>query len=270
MAFGYSRRVVLADAALLFAVAAVLVGAHVLLSPGAKNALSFHHAGVRPHAMLTAAYVHVGLVHLAGNVGGFVAAAGMAYLVCLSMGRRGWFYATLPWLLVAVPVLANGASLLATRAWYPEVPVISRGFSAVVAGAGGFVFVALVALLERDRGRDAAVFVGGLVATLLLAIAYLRSVDALATPVLATLGVGGAVTGAGAALSLRDEEAGDRQATRLGGRAIPLLLIVVLLCSLVAGLFPTETAHGNYRTDVVAHGVGLLAGTAVAAATARW
>lgn len=261
-------RSVALDLGLVAAVPVVLVAVHLLLPPGARDRLAFRHGVLAPATFLTGAYVHVDDAHLWGNLTGYAVAALYAYGLALQTGRRRWFRVTFLALLVVLPAPVHAASYLAFDALAPAFDPVSRGFSGVVGGFVGFVFVAFVGFVRSRYGRQRAVAAGAVVALLLL-----LEVDAiyrgLRPPTVALVLAGTVVV---AAVLRRERTAvTPRRSPRPVGDAFVALLVVAVLAALVSNLFPPPDAlvTADGMTGVFAHTAGVFGGGLLAAALAR-
>lgn len=264
--FGYTRRQVLADLGLLAVVPALLIAVHYGAPESARRALVLHHGRADPVSFLTAAYVHANGLHLRNNVLGYVAGALMAHLLCLQAGRRRWFHATLAALLVAVPVLVNVASHVLFSVRFGGPPPTTQGFSAVVAAVGGFVLVALLALLSAAYSRSVATFVGALLSLGLLTALYLSHASGIDPTLLAMIAGSGLLCVAALAVDAPHRVTADPADWRaLAGEAVPVVLVAALLTSFVVGLFPEDVVRDGMVVNVYAHGAGFLLGAAFAA-----
>jgi membrane associated rhomboid family serine protease len=264
---GYTRRQTALDLAGVAAVPGLLIAVHVATSAPDRYRLAFAHGEFAVHTLVTAAYVHADLAHLFGNVVGYLLPTLYAYVLCLRVGRRRWFLLTTLSLLVVLPVAVNVADYLVLTALYPTIEVVTRGFSGVAAGFGGFLLVALVVSI-RDRVRDLGWRVGQvavLVVLLELDVIYVGGVRP-ATVALVALGV---------ALSLGEywyrydvalpATAGDRRAVLVeAGEVVVVLLALVLQ---VAAMFPAQLVQDGTLVGVFAHAAGFLFGVAVALGT---
>jgi hypothetical protein len=266
-AFAYPRSAIAVDLAGIAAVALALVGVHVLLPAAVHDRLAFDHGAFAPETLLTAAYVHAGDGHLLNNLGGFVSLSVVTYLACLTAGRRAWFRRTFPALLLALPVAVNLTSYAVLEARYPGSTPISRGFSGVVAGFGGFLLVALAVQLRANYSRATAFFVAQFAVVLLLAELLWIYADRV-TPFeggAVLVGLASAVSGI---LSRgHGRRFGDDHFRQVGLDLVYVGLVVALLVWLVYGLFPAQpTADGSF-TNVFAHAAGLVEGGLFAALT---
>ncbi|WP_435180300.1 hypothetical protein [Halorussus sp. AFM4] len=266
-AFGYPRSAVAADLATIAAVGVALVGVQVLLPAAVRDGLAFDHAAFDLHTLLTAAYVHADAGHLLSNLGGYVSLSVVTYLVCLHADRRAWFRRTFPAFLVVLPVAVNLTSYVLLEARFPATAPVSRGFSGVVAGFGGFLLVAVAVHLRRTYSRETVFFVGQF--AVLLLFGELLWIYAARVTVLE----GAAVTG-GLALAVsgivsrtRGRTYGDAHFRQVGLDLLYVGLVLALLVWLVYGLFPADpVAHGTF-TNVFAHGAGFVEGGVLAALT---
>lgn len=254
-----------ADLLALGAVAALLVAAQLALLPGTQARLAFRNDLADPLGALTAAYVHLDRPHLLGNLLGYVLSAGATYGLCLRLGERRWFRLATVTLLVVVPVLVNltSAAVLGVVLGGQFVPT-NRGFSGVVAGFDGFLFVALFVTLRRAWGRLPALYLSQLLVLGLLG--ELLLIYAPWPPLL-----GGGVVLLGVALGLGGLARESHRRGLAGGNgprhaiaaSLPPVVAAVVLAVLVYGLFPERLVAGGRFVNVVAHGAGLLYGAAL-------
>jgi membrane associated rhomboid family serine protease len=262
-------RAVATDLALVAVVPAVLVGVHLFLPPGVRDGLAFRHGVLAPSTFLTGAYVHLDDAHLWGNLTGYAIASLYAYGLAVQAGRRRWFRVTFLALVVVLPVPVHAASALAFDAVAPHLDPVSRGFSGVVGGFVGFVFVAFVGFVRSRYGRRRAVAAGAAVAILLL-----LEVDAIYRGVrrpTVALALVGAVVIAATARRTAAGSTTPREPAHPVGDGLVALLVVAVLAALVYNLFPPPGAlvTDGGVTGVVAHAAGVLGGVVLAAALAR-
>jgi hypothetical protein len=264
--FGRSRRGLTLDLAFVVAVPTLLVGVHLATPGPVRYDLAFAHDEFVPHTLFTAAYVHADRAHLAGNVVGYLLPTLYAYLLCVRVGRRRWFLATTLSCLVALPVLVNLVDYLVLTSLFPRVDVVTRGFSGVAAGFGGFLLVALVVSL-RDRFRD----LGWRVGQVTVLIVFLE-LDATYAGGLRPVTVG--LVAVGVAVSLGEyawryglslpEGTDERRALALQAGEVVVVVLAILLQ--VASMFPTRVIQDGALVGVVAHAAGFLLGGAIAIA----
>lgn len=261
--FGYTRWTVAVDL-LVFAVGvpALLVGIHLLVPEGLRTALVLQHGDPDPVEFLTAAYVHSNVPHLRNNVTGYVAAIVMAYLLCLEAGRRRWFVATLGVVLVVIPIFVNLVSYVTFAGAFPAAPS-TRGFSAVVAAAVGFVYVSLLVLLRTAYSKETATFAGAVIFLVLLVTFYLIHVSVVDPLLLAGASASALLCLAALAVSVRGRLPRDRTGwVRLGAESVPVVLVTALLVAFVVGLFPQRVVVDGMIINVYAHWLGLVGGVA--------
>ncbi|MCL9813891.1 hypothetical protein [Natranaeroarchaeum aerophilus] len=263
--FGYTRRTVALD---LFVVAAVipglLIALHLLLPESARTALVLQHGDPDPLEFLTAAYVHSNVPHLRNNVTGYLAAIVMAYLLCLEAGRRRWFFVTFGAVLVLIPVFVNLVSYVTFAGAFPAAPS-TRGFSAVVAATGGFVYVSLLVLLRTAYSTETATFAGTVVFLVLLVTFYLLHVSVIEPLLLAGASASALLCLAALAVSARGRLPRTRAGwLHLGTESVPVVLVTALLVAFVVGLFPQRVVVDGMVINVYAHWLGLVGGVAAA------
>jgi len=265
--YGYPRGLVRRDLTLVGSVAALLALVHLLLAAPIRRRLAFRHGTIDPVTLYTSAFVHADWTHLLGNVAGYLAAAVVAYGLCLQAGRRRWFLATFAGFLLLYPWLVGLVSFAILGWLYPGLNPITRGFSGIGAAFAGFVFVALVAVIRREHDRRTAVCAGlavWLLVPLEISVIY---AGRLLLPV-----AGAAVVGWGLCLyGLAGDRAADPPTGRecLTPRVVETGMVVLLLVTFVYALFPAEVVGDGAVTNVVAHGAGFLLGIGGAALSAR-
>ncbi len=256
------------DAALVSSVVAVLVAVHYALPPSVRESLVFYHGRPAAHALLTAAYVHASDAHLFGNVAGYLTGCVMAYVLCLQTGRRRWFRRTFAALVVALPVVVNFLNYVAFAVAVPHFTPVSRGFSGVTAGFGGFVFVAFLGYLATRYDRFTVFLASQVVLSALLAEVHLIYAGRVAAPVWASLGLGAAVLVAWDARVRGWRVPRTRRGlVRTADAVVPAVLVVVALGYFVYALFPAEVVTEGRIVNVFAHAVGFLLGGVLATAT---
>jgi membrane associated rhomboid family serine protease len=262
---------VVRDLGSIGAVAALLVWVHVALPPAAKTRLAFRHEAVDPVTLYTSAFVHLDLMHLLGNVAGYVAAALVAYGLCVQVGDRRWFRVTFAGFLLVLPVAVSLTSYAVIGLLYPGIEPVSRGFSGVGAGFAGFVFVTLLAALHRLYDYRVAGYTGLAIWLLLLFEVYLIYVGDVTMPVggLFVVGWGACLWGLGRASAASAMLSPPRSRLELL-QFVQTVLVVVLLVSFVSVLFPPEIVEDGAVTNVFAHAAGFLYGIGGAAVTARY
>lgn len=157
-----------ADTGALVVIAGLLVAVQLLVPPSVQAQLAFDHQQFTLWTLWTSAAVHSSPHHLTGNVVGHLAAAGVAYVLCRAIDARGWFWWTTVAFLTVLPVLVNLTSYGLLGWVAPGAEPVGRGFSGVVAGYVGLIFVAFVAWVTRRSGRGMAQTVGQVVVLVLL------------------------------------------------------------------------------------------------------
>ncbi|MFC4551734.1 MULTISPECIES: hypothetical protein [Halorussus] len=257
---GYSRSSVAADLAVVAAVSVLLVAVHFAVPGAVQDRLAFDHSAFAPASLLTAAYVHAGRAHLLNNVAGFVSLSVVTYLVCLHADRRSWFRRTVPAFLVVLPVAVNLTSYALLEARYPGASPVSRGFSGVVAGFGGFLLAALAVQLRTVYSRATAFFVGQFAVLLLLGELLWIYADRVA--VLEGLAVVGGLllSVTGIAFQARGRSLPGAHFRRVGLDLTFVSLVLALLVWLVYGLFPANPLADGTFTNIFAHGAGFVEG----------
>ena len=264
-------RTALRDLGLIGAVPALLVWIHVVFPPAIRTRMAFHHESVDPVSLYTSAFVHLDLMHLLGNVAGFVAAALVAYGLCVQVGHRQWFRVTFAGFLLVLPVAVSLTSYAVIGLLYPSIEPVSRGFSGVGAAFAGFVFVALLSALNRLYDYRVAGYTGLAIWLLLLFEVYLIYVGDVTPPVggLFAVGWGACLLGIHRESTRKTMLSRPRSRVELIQLA-QTVLVVVLLVSFVSVLFPPDIVEDGAVTNVFAHAAGFLYGIGGAALAGRY
>lgn len=252
------------DIGLILTVALLLVAIHVLIPESTQGRLAFDHAAFNPLTLLTSAYVHNSTQHLTGNVVGYLLAVVYAYLLSWQVGERRWFRRSFLACLVILPVLVSLTSYAILQLRFPTFDPVSRGFSGVVAGFGGVLFVALYLFLQKRFDSNLAGTIAISVVLLLLV-----EVDTIFAGTVRPLVAG--LAGVGVILSLLRYGRADglnivleTESGSLVAVGVTVLLTVVVLSWLVVGLFPATLVAGGAVTNIIAHAAGFLYGGGLA------
>ena len=258
-----ARRAVVVDLAALASVAALLVTLQFLAPASLRVRLAVDYAALEPVTLLTAAYVHESRVHLFGNLLGYVMGAVYVYGLCASLRRRAWFRRTFVSLLVVLPVVANAVSFVVIVVRYPGATPVSRGFSAVVGGFGGFLLVVLYATV---RSRADAETAAGVLLAVCASVVVALDVRAGADPVVVALGATAALAGlVGAGAFDVDAPVSALRTNRI--LVAEVLLVGVVLTLLFGSLFPAHPAATERPlagVSAAAHAAGVVGGAALA------
>lgn len=268
---GVSGRRIALDVAGLFVVPAALVAIFLFVPRSVQWSLAFDHGDPRPHALLTAAYVHATPLHLYSNLVAYVVAAGFTHWLSLASGGRAWFWQTVPVFLVVLPVLVNLTDWLVFAVWYPTWELRALGFSGVAAGFGGMLLVALARFVGRRFDRALGRAVGTATFLLALQVAALRYGGG-ATPYVTGLVVGGLLSLGWWYASRREGPVVARPLPRETVQSAAIVgLILFVIAAVVLALFPRPeaVARGGVLTGVVAHAAGFAWGIALSWATGR-
>lgn len=252
------------DVAALLAVAGLLVGVHLLVPAAVREELTLHYARPDPLHALTAAYVHLDAAHLRGNVVGYLAAGGFAYLLARVAGERAWFRLSL---LAYLTVLPAGVGM--TTAWLVDAAVVGRGFSGVVAGFVGFVLVCPGVVLRRAFGLPAWVGWNAVAAlTVVVGAEILWVIGGTVTPAIGLVFVAGLAATLGLfvrpALDPANRPAGREDWARLVGSAATVGVVAVVVSTFVVGLFPADIVGEDSVTNILGHYLGLVYGGVLA------
>lgn len=257
-------RATVVDGAAILAVALLLVGVHLIVPASGREILTLRYASPDPLRALTAAYVHFDAVHLRGNVVGYLLASGIAYLCCHAAGERRWFRYSFVALLTLLPMAVN-----LSVAWLIGGDATGRGFSGVVAGFVGLVFVTAPVIVRRRFGFEPWVAWHTTAAmTFVVAAALVWMVVGSIPPALA----GVLAVGAGLTLVSFIQRGGGRTGlpadrdgwTRLAAAFTVAVGILLAVTAFVTGLFPARLTTDGAVTNVLAHYLGLVYGAVVA------
>lgn len=260
---GQTIRPLFVDLALIAALAGLLVGLHWVVPPGIREGFAFSYTDPDPLHAVTAAYVHLTTTHLVGNLVGLVLGGSFGALLAHAADEHRWFRLSVLSYLTVLPIVVG----MTAAAAIPQ-PVVSRGFSAVVAGFAGFALVGVAVVLQRVLGVDRWL-AWDVVAALILVVAaeIAWSVTGDLPPTLAgLLVVGLAVTlipvSRGA---LRSGLPSDRRAWgRLVGAVAVTGTVLAVVSWFVIGLFPGQLVDDGGVTNILSHYLGLVYGAVIA------
>jgi len=238
----------------------VLLGViHYALSGSAKQALAFSHDQFAIHTLFTAAYVHAGQGHLLNNVVGYLLATLYTYMLCVAAEERRWFWRTFVLFLLALPILVSLSSYLVFSTWFPSITVVSRGFSGVVAGFGGFLLVALAVYVQNRYSTELGTVVG--VSSFLVLMAIIDFIYAgRVRLVIAALLVAGITLQIGSYLWQTDIDLGELDRRRIVQDVGAVVLVFLVLGYIIVSMFPAEIAQNGNATNIIAHAMGFLLG----------
>jgi hypothetical protein len=251
------------DLVAIVSVAFLLAVIHVFVPPDVESRLVFRYGRPDPLTALTAAYFHLDIAHLVGNVGGFLVGALLVYSLCLSVEERRWFWLTTLAFLTILPILVNFTSAgIIGEAPGPMVNT-ERGFSGVVAGYAGFLLITTSIVLRRLFGYDRRTARDVTVIVVIVLAGEVSSIYLDDPPLgfIALLGLGLVV----ASVDILDRSRPWRvpakeTAIAMTFSAILILLLVGVLSWYVFGLFPSRPSAGGSTTNVLAHYSGFVYG----------
>lgn len=261
-----SPRVVGIDLLLLVLVPILLAAIHFLVPPGMEERFVLRPGAVTPLTLFSAALFHLGLDHLLGNLAAYVIGAGYAYLLCLRIGERRWFWFATVSLVLGLPVLVNWTSILLMNGVIGGWMAPMRGFSGVSAGFGGLAYVALLIFVNEWSDRRTAVFVGLGVMLLLLWEVLMIYAEGFPTAGTAAMLIGVGLTLGGVALRwVQYGHPSTRAEWRsVAGIGLVVLWMVVVLGVLVVGMFPADLVVDGRFTNIFAHTAGFVFGVVIA------
>jgi len=259
------RRPRLLDAILLLSIPLLLAAIHFLIPTSIQNALAFDHSKFQIYTLLTAAYVHASNTHLYSNLVGYALTAIYTYALCLHVDELPWFRRTPPLHLLALPILVNLTSYAIFQFQYPSADPVSRGFSGVVGGLGGFLLVALYVFVKKRHDGELAWAVGLTIFLLLMQLIDLRYAGGFRPSVTGLVALGGLLVFVPYVRSGVEVSEGEarREAVITAGA---VGLVGVVLGVLILGLFPEAEVlvEGGTFTNVFAHAAGFVWGIVVA------
>ena len=243
------------DIAVILSVPVVLAAVH-LLPDTVRGALVLNYVSPGVVQVYTTHFVHADFAHLAGNIGVYLVAVALGYLLLVYADARRTFYAgfALVLLVVPFPVSALDLYLLGPRVGDSS----TRGFSGLASAFVGFLPVAVFVFLRANLTEKVRVYesMGLFLASLGVILLIIRGPTDL--------------TGLGAfalgvlyyAPVLRRVEADDRRAFAGWSILKQALVIYTVLFFLVSPviLFPAEPAQGDTVVNLVAHFGGFFLG----------
>lgn len=256
----------LADAVLVAAVPAVLVGVFVL-PEGTREALVLDYRAPTAVDMYASHFVHFGVGHLGGNLAAYALGVLPAYAYCVAADRRTDFLAVFGAVLAVFPYALSGLNVLFVR------PSVGYGFSGLAMAFLGFLPVALAAF-ARERLLPGVTldhapllfFAGAGIVAVLAASAAPSSLLPLAAVAVAVLGV---VAYGWSLWTSVDREAFRTAAGRAGDAEFAAAGVALVLAAPFVA-FPGRAAAGSgYVFNVYTHLLGFCLGFVVPYAALR-
>ncbi|MDZ7688994.1 MAG: hypothetical protein U5J64_09805 [Halobacteriales archaeon] len=149
------ERVEAVDLAFILSVPAVLVVVQ-LLPESARDALVLNYGSPGVVQVYTTHFVHADWAHLAGNVGVYLVAVALVYLLLVYADARRTFYVGFALVLLVVPFPVSALDLYLVG---PEAGDAStRGFSGLASAFVGFLPVAVFVFLRENLSEKVRVY----------------------------------------------------------------------------------------------------------------
>lgn len=255
-----SRRKEVVEISAIVTVPTVLLVIHWLLSEKLRHSLALFVLHPRPITFVTSSFVHLTDAHLLANLAGYACGAVSTYSLCRRLDRQTWFLKTLIFMVFILPAATSVTNIAVLTLLFPGVNISTYGFSGVVAGFLGFLFVLLGAVTaETFDGRLAAHTVT-LVVSVCVALLVIRYTSQLMVVSMAVVGLGFSSIGVVRGIITRMNNVVPAE--------IALIAIVGVLCiSLSYVAFPPDPVRA--RTNVYAHFTGIIGGAVLAEITRR-
>lgn len=256
-------RSVVLDLIVIVSIALLLGVIHVFVPPDVESKFIFRYERPDPLTALTAAYFHLDIAHLLGNVGGFLVGALLVYSLCHFVEERRWFRLTTLAFLTILPIMVNFTSAgIIGEAPGPMVNT-ERGFSGVVAGYAGFLVTTTWVVLRRlfGYGRRTARDVTVIVVLVLAGEVSSIYLDDPPLGFIAMLGFSSVVAVVDILNRSRPWGIPAKEAViEIALSAIVILLLIGVLSWYVFGLFPSQPSDGGPTTNILAHYTGFVYG----------
>lgn len=252
--------------AAILAVPVLLAVIHLLFPRSLKELFAFSHDSFAVYTLFTAAYIHAGQSHLVGNIAGYLLTTLYAYMLCTAVDERRWFWRTFVAFLLLLPVLVNLSSYIAFSTWHPSASPVSRGFSGVVAGFGGFLLAALAVYVRSRYSNSLGNAVG--ISTFLVLMAIIDYIygGGVRFEVVALV-AGGIVAQIWSHIWQSELTFAALDSQRVVVDAVAVTLVLAVLGYVVISMFPADIVQNGSATNIIAHGMGFLLGVGVSVVT---
>lgn len=251
---------ILIDGLAIVVIIASLSIAHFVFSDSLKQTLTYHASNPELHALVGNWLVHISDVHLIGNLEVFALLSLVGYAVTIWMGELRWFRLSLLGNLLITPIVVNSLSSLRLSMTAHGGATSQVGFSGVVAGIAGMVFILFLGLVRRYYEARAVLTVGGTITLLLLG----EVVYSYSSPTMVTIGIFGTCL---VLLVLLDSaeriwRSGlDSVRSRVLAEMLVLgVLVTGTLMVTVSGLFPGDIPQTEPMPNLYGHAVGFVSG----------
>lgn len=251
-----------ADFGAILSVVVFLMALHFLLPDSIHQALIFDHARFRVYTLWTAGYIHAGNSHLFGNVIGYLLPTLYIYILCIAVDEQRWFRRTFLVFLTVLPVLVSLSSYAIFTIRFSGIEPVSRGFSGVAAGFGGFLLVALAVYIRNQHSGELAQLIGVSIFLLLMFIVDFIYAGGVRLVVSSLVGLGITLQ-IGTYLWGRGFEFGEFESRVLLIDGFAVVLVFVVLTYIVMALFPADIVTNGKTTNIFAHGVGFILGLVI-------
>lgn len=250
------------DLAFIAVIALVPVGTQVAVSESTLQAVT-HYSGVAtPLSLVGHAFVHFSPIGLLWNGIGFLVVSLVAYGMATLIGERLWFLLSLLVVVGLVPLLTGLVDEVVFTNLYSTAVAI-RGFSGIVAGVAGLVYVSVLALVRRFYDPVAVGAVGAaIIIWLLVMVSVIYSVATIPQATIAVLVAAGGILLAGgrrASWSVRDV-----RIDRLGIVVPGVIVVSATLSVATIGLFPATPSVTGSVVNVYSHSSGFGFGVLIA------
>jgi hypothetical protein len=239
----------------------LLTAIHFLVPGPVQSELAFSHERFAVYTLLTSAYVHLSVPHLWGNILGFLLPAIYVYGLSIPIGEEQWVRRTMPVFLVVLPMVVNLTSYASFSAAYPLATPVTRGFSGVAAGFGGFLLVALVVYVRSRYSARLGNAVGYSAFMTLMVVVDVIYAGRIRFQVGGLLLFG--ISVAGTTYLEKEDFAWDVDRAKLAIDAVAVVLALAALVYVIVVMFPRDATAGGYHTDTFAHAAGFLYGAMI-------
>jgi len=245
----------------MLGVAAGLATIHFLLPVSLQNALAFDHSQFNVYSLWTAAFVHADNLHLVTNLGGFVVAMTVLWLLYDHLDQQATLRRSLAIFVVVFPIPISLFSYYVYQFHYNATEAVTRGFSGVVASLFAFLFASLIAYGWRRWRWQKAVGLGTLV--LLPSMLLILETANMLTPVVGVLGVA-VIASSSYLLVPTDRVDGSLlRPWKFDGREDEFLIVlasILVLVVAISSLFPIDWIGQDSVKNVFSHFAGFALG----------
>lgn len=256
------RDSILIDISLVVGGAIILSAIHFYVPLNLRQTATLTTADPTMETLISSSYVHLSDNHFFSSLVTYIASVTLTCILCHYLNRNSWFRCTFFGLTFIAPFFTSLFSLAILQLLFPTAVISTNGFSSVVAGFVGFLFVILYTFLRENHSHWTASYAVILVSAIAVVLVIYRYVAPFPVFEFSIIAVSVCISAVGLGNQFLQTNRSLRtlMKTRLV-LTVALSFVIAGLClAFVSALFPATPTAGTGTTNVYAHGVGVVLG----------